>query len=235
MKKMCFSLIVFLQLTAAWTQVGIGTANPNSNALLDLTSTAKGLLLPRLNSTQRDAISSPTEGLVIYNTTSNAVEVFAKARKGEREMLSFTAGNSITSGIVWQEFTPTTSGFVTKISIQISAAANDEFEMKIHSGVTSTNYSVLNGGQVIGYTSRIFPTTATAALYDFVFSQPVFVQSGTKYWFRMTGIASADASVYINTTDVYPGHTSYVGGNNNEPNFKIFIQPVGQAQWLSLQ
>lgn len=49
-------------------QVGIGTITPNAAALVDITSTTKGLLLPRMTKTQRDAIASPPDGLVIYQT-----------------------------------------------------------------------------------------------------------------------------------------------------------------------
>ncbi len=50
--------------------VGIGTATPNASSLLDVTSTTKGVLVPRMTKTQRDAIVSPTEGLLIYQTNS---------------------------------------------------------------------------------------------------------------------------------------------------------------------
>ena len=56
--------------------VGIGTSSPNSTAALDLTSTTQGFLPPRLSSVQRDAIKNPTVGLVIFNSTSNCLEVF---------------------------------------------------------------------------------------------------------------------------------------------------------------
>ena len=51
--------------------VGIGTTSPDASALMELASTAKGLLIPRMTTTQRDAISSPATGLEIYNTTTN--------------------------------------------------------------------------------------------------------------------------------------------------------------------
>lgn len=48
--------------------VGIGTATPDASALLELSTTNKGLLLPRLTQLQRDAIQSPAAGLLIYQT-----------------------------------------------------------------------------------------------------------------------------------------------------------------------
>lgn len=56
-------------------QVGIGTNNPVASALLDLTSTTGGLLLPRMTTTQRNALTG-TDGLVIFNTTTNQPECY---------------------------------------------------------------------------------------------------------------------------------------------------------------
>ena len=49
-------------------KVGIGTTNPNTSSLLDLTSNSKGLLIPRMNVLERDAIPGPANGLMIYQT-----------------------------------------------------------------------------------------------------------------------------------------------------------------------
>lgn len=61
---------------ATKAQVGVGTATPETSAKLDVSSTTKGFLPPRMDSTQRNAIVSPAQGLTIYNTTSKAFEVF---------------------------------------------------------------------------------------------------------------------------------------------------------------
>ncbi|MFI5135497.1 MAG: hypothetical protein ACHQD9_06565, partial [Chitinophagales bacterium] len=50
--------------------VGIGTTTPNSSALLDATSTTKGMLIPRMTLAQRNAIASPATGLMIFQTNS---------------------------------------------------------------------------------------------------------------------------------------------------------------------
>lgn len=54
--------------------VGIGTAAPDTSALLDLSAVNKGLLVPRMSSTQRDAIVRPATSLLIYNTTASRFE-----------------------------------------------------------------------------------------------------------------------------------------------------------------
>ena len=53
-------------------EVGIGTSSPSASALLDVTSTNKGILIPRMTSSQKNAISSPTTGLLIFQTDAPA-------------------------------------------------------------------------------------------------------------------------------------------------------------------
>lgn len=64
-------LSFFICLTS-YSQVGIGTTLPNSSSILDLTSTSQGLLAPRMTSVQRLAISSPAEGLLVFDTDQDA-------------------------------------------------------------------------------------------------------------------------------------------------------------------
>jgi len=59
------------QLFDNGTSVGIGTITPDASSILDLTSTSKGFLSPRMTTTERDAISAPVNGLFIYNTTTS--------------------------------------------------------------------------------------------------------------------------------------------------------------------
>jgi len=53
--------------------VGIGTAAPHSSSILDLTSTTSGFLPPRMINGQMKDITSPANGLTIYNTTLNCL------------------------------------------------------------------------------------------------------------------------------------------------------------------
>src|SRR6478736_3832368 len=58
---------------ASAQNVGIGTTSPNASAQLDITSNSKGLLIPRLTTTQRGAIVSPAKGLIVYDSTSQVI------------------------------------------------------------------------------------------------------------------------------------------------------------------
>ena len=51
-------------------------AVPAASAVVDIQSTAKGVLLPRMTTTQRDLIGSPATGLLIFNTTNTRLEFY---------------------------------------------------------------------------------------------------------------------------------------------------------------
>lgn len=57
--------------------VGIGTGTPDASALLDIVSTTKGLGLPSMTTTQRDAIGTPRDGLTVYDSDLDLVYVRA--------------------------------------------------------------------------------------------------------------------------------------------------------------
>lgn len=65
-------LLLFLVSTSLFAQVGIGTTTPDASSMLDITSTSKGVLIPRMTTAQRSAISSPVTGLLVFDTTTNS-------------------------------------------------------------------------------------------------------------------------------------------------------------------
>src|SRR5258705_7796420 len=69
MKQFRFLLFVLLSaIVSVQAQVGIGTLTPAASSQLDITSTTRGLLVPRMTNAQRTAIASPAEGLLVYQT-----------------------------------------------------------------------------------------------------------------------------------------------------------------------
>jgi hypothetical protein len=66
-----------LKITAP--HMGIGDTPgfaPNANAVLDLQSTTKSFMPPRMTQAQRDAIPSPTEGMMVWNLTTHALSTY---------------------------------------------------------------------------------------------------------------------------------------------------------------
>jgi hypothetical protein len=76
-------------------RIGIGTSSPNISALLDITSTTNGILVPRMTTAQRDAIASPAQGLLIFQTDG-------------------TKGFFFFDGSSWKPVTPSVSGFANR-------------------------------------------------------------------------------------------------------------------------
>ncbi len=64
-------VIMFFIALNVVAQVGIGTINPNTSSILDITSSNKGFLPPRMDTTARDGIITPATGLLIYNIDTN--------------------------------------------------------------------------------------------------------------------------------------------------------------------
>lgn len=82
MKKKYFHLLVpvFISIMIgplkAQQNVGIGTTTPNASAQLDVSSTNKGALIPRMTTTQRKAISAPAAGLLVFDMDKKTIYMF---------------------------------------------------------------------------------------------------------------------------------------------------------------
>lgn len=101
MKKIIFIAILFVT-TICCAQVGIGTITPSPNAVLDLTSASKGLLLPRVNDTTN--VPNPSAGLMIFN--------------------SHTKTPTFHDGSRWNAFSSIVSANTDSITYTLTGAAN---------------------------------------------------------------------------------------------------------------
>jgi len=68
-------LVVFFSSLSVYGQLGVNTSTPDPSAALDIhspnPSDQRGVLLPRMSSTERDAIINPAQGLLVLDTTDN--------------------------------------------------------------------------------------------------------------------------------------------------------------------
>ena len=82
MKKFFILLLVILSLSKGFSQnVGINAtgAAPHTSAMLDISSTNRGMLIPRMTSAQRTAIATPATGLMVYDTDNNGFWFYSGA------------------------------------------------------------------------------------------------------------------------------------------------------------
>ena len=76
MKKFLPCLLIIFSFSAFAQNVGVGTNTPQASAILDVSSTEKGFLPPRMTTAQRNAIANKVAGLLIYNTITSCVEMY---------------------------------------------------------------------------------------------------------------------------------------------------------------
>jgi hypothetical protein len=101
MKKILILLfIVAISTPLAYAQtenVGINTTSPDNSAALHVTyvTTPKGVLVPRMTTTDRGNIPSPANGLLIYNTDNNRFEVYNSTTSTWQGLLTTASAQSV--------------------------------------------------------------------------------------------------------------------------------------------
>ncbi len=76
MKSFLISFLLFIIAVPFFAQgvkIGETGGNPDASSILDLESSSKGFLAPRMSQAERDLIVSPAEGLILYNTTTGCI------------------------------------------------------------------------------------------------------------------------------------------------------------------
>jgi hypothetical protein len=177
MLKNLFSIIFLFLFSALVAQVGIGTDNPHSSSILDISSASQGVLLPRLTSLQRDAIINPAEGLLIYNLTTSDFNYF---------------------NTNWKPFSKDYKSVNGSTPISTTSTNNI--------GVTDMEIFPSQGMQIISYESEVSNTdqpapifvSATDLLTDFT---TLYSQLNT----YNIGIANTHAAAYGSGEIIFPG------------------------------
>ncbi len=97
--KTIFTSLIFLFCVVSFAQVGINTNLPDTSAVLDISSTDKGLLMPRMSTAQKEAIVNPATGLIVYDTTLNSFVFYNGVA-----WVSFGVSGASSSSTGWAEY-----------------------------------------------------------------------------------------------------------------------------------
>jgi hypothetical protein len=120
--KYFFSAFLLMLTAVSYAQVGLNTTTVHPSAQLQLESTQKGFLMPRLEQTQINGIVAPAEGLLLYNTSLNYLDWF----NGQQWINPKTKPNSpsintisTTATSATLNFTNSTNSYITGYEVQV--------------------------------------------------------------------------------------------------------------------
>lgn len=123
-------LVFFVFFIKAQAQLGVNTMTPDASSIIDLQSSDRGLLTPRMTTIDRDKIQNPATGLLIYNLTSAMFNYFdVKWKDFSDDYKSITQTNSITTTSITNEvisgmtFLPDTGVYSVNFNTQFTNTA----------------------------------------------------------------------------------------------------------------
>lgn len=109
-------MLAFVGLSTTCAQVGIGTSTPHASAVLEVSSTNKGFLPPRMTEENRQDISAPATGLIIYCTDCGEV--------GELQVYNGTTWTNLEGNAVGVNPWPTGSVYCNNTPTLINEVTN---------------------------------------------------------------------------------------------------------------
>ena len=178
--------IVFLVYSVSFNaQIGIGTGTPNSNAVLDVYSTSQGVKFPTLSTSERMAISSPAEGLMVFDTDLDCLMINRAEKTHDWECLG-NIGDELINGAEndWEQL------FLNWNTTQDNGGVGVVRSIRIKPDDTS---SVLIGASTAG----IWQTTDSGETYRFASGGTLEVE-----WVNEIVFSRLDPQIAYAGTDV---------------------------------
>ena len=233
MKKLCLLVCLLVSTTVISQGVSINSdgSNPDNSSILDVKSTSKGILIPRMLQSERSSIVTPSNGLLVYQTNGTSGFYFydgsswVRLATGTESLYTEGTGIDITSNIVTNtspdQTVTLTSGGATTITgtyPNFTISSTDD-----NSGGTLTSVTAgsgLNGGTITASGTISMPNVGTAGTYGSSTQTPVFTTDDQG---RVTGVVnttisgvapSAGSSNYIQNGTIQQTSANYnIDGN----------------------
>ncbi len=183
--KIILLLVLFFNTSNSYSQsIGIssGAIIPDPSSILEMRTTTKGLLIPRMTQAQRDLISSPANGLMAYNTSTNQFDFY----NGIQWIAIKSNSTSDLTGEVTSVGNAVTLGSFTSTSL-ITALTNE----------TGTALAVFSDSPV--FTGNPLAPTAAQGTNTTQLATTAFALASTDGYSTVTAGAS---STTTSTTDV---------------------------------
>jgi uncharacterized protein (TIGR02145 family) len=214
--------LVFAFSSSIFSQVGIGTTTPNASAELDVTSTTKGFLPPRMTEAQRNAIASPAAGLQVWCTNCGS--------SGELQVFNGTAWINLTGGSQVGTISAIACSTATNVGALVIGVAASGVSSEISysngnagphngqsvnaTGVTGLTATLALGNFVAGNGSLIYTITGTPASTGTA-SFAINIGGQTCTLTRTVGLASSGGTAVVSTWTSTVGCSVGAGANNS--------------------
>jgi hypothetical protein len=196
--KKALIIILLLVIQNSNAQLGIGTLVPNNSSILDLTATDKGLLIPRMTTTQRNLIASPALSLMIFNTDEGEFNSYNGAVLGWQDFSTAYKSVSVTGDIATNSITDIAVTDMTVAPITrgtYSVAFNSQYS----NAPTSTTTTITTGASGTAQ-GKIDLQTAYNQLHAMAATQPAHAAAMGSGETLLPGVYSFVAAASIAAT-----------------------------------
>ena len=216
---LCLGLGIIIPAVAQ--QVGIGTLTPNSSAQLDVSSTEKGMLVPRMTAAQRVVLFEPATGLLVYQTDGSAGFYYNNGTPRAPNWLILLSsggllgqsGISLNGNSLLSVFPTSSLSPIPGLTHSINVPGNSIVYMSTQGGVQS--FSVAPGSSLVDIALHIDGIAVNGARQRIVVAN----NDAPGYW-SMSHIATltpGSHNIFVGATgvNIFGNMTVGVSGNNS--------------------
>ncbi len=212
--------------------MAIGTSSMNPSAALEINSTTGSLLMPRMTTAQRDALTG-TDGMVIFNTSLKKLQLFLAGG-------SFSEGNPVGVSFGYSDnaqgntFEIANTANLGTISVSIANPAGNPI-----TGTTVYTMKIYDsqGGSLLATSSNTFsasPGGYTGGAFDFS-SSSLQLTGNTPYYFEVSSDNGSNFYLYASYSNNYTLGSMYVNGAfNATADIRFTVTSSSPDEWVDL-
>ena len=225
MKKIIFlSAIAIISLKSFSQNVAINTTGTtaHSSAMLDISSNSKGILIPRVTTAERQNISSPANGLLVFDVTTNSFWYFST---------------------LWKEINPAGGGSGFVLPYNGSYSDPEKIFSIINTNVAegvAVHGEAMGGIAGIGIlgisrnANYLTDTLGAVTGFDYAYGTAVFGKS--LHGSGVQGVAHDDYTAGVRGVNTGSGNGLFgQGGTQGSGIFSIAAHTTGKAAWFDMQ
>lgn len=221
---LCCSALLFAQNIA----INSTGSQPDTSAMLDVSSTIKGFLPPRMTTTQRNAIPLPAKGLVVYNTSTNSLDLNTGTSASPSWSALSTSGGGSTTHTMSSSVNTITS-IVNGVSASTTAVNSISMSSANNVMSTTVNGQTSSGVQIVNSISNTSSANSLSTSVNGVTGSNVSIinsnvmnLSGTNLSSTINGVASNSVSLaFLSSMNGLSGSSQTFATGTSGTNFAI--------------